>query len=493
MALLVVARFLLEGRWSFFSLCGLSLAFVVLYYFCKGILFFPAFLRTQSKTHRIILATITTISSLYLLIFWPGQIGDDLNLLTWLVNGAPSDWLSFSYSVVVLAMQFLSGICFSTSLLYLALYIYLICQILALTTWTWKNPFTYLFVTIMSFPISLFLISYQNRDSLYSLLMMVLLLSILHLHYKTSKFFQLSIYQLLAIAVLLSDMRQDGKYFLILVPLAVCLVQKFNKKKSIQFFAATFLAGFALFWIPGQFSSLHEFSSAYRSTALVNPLSHIVKNVGVENLTASQRNDIERYFSLDVLVKYHDPFDLYPYYAGGAKPGATEEDFQAFQSATFDLVKNYPLVFLDNRIGMFLRLYNFDRGSHFTSDTLREPFPENNVKAAEYYNLAPLPITDLYRETENFTGYLVHGLPYIFHLLLASCLIPLLTIGLLLFTYKKHPAIALCALILFARVVYFAVLAPAQYFKYVSSIWLGGWLLLLIFLNFVINKDKRIA
>jgi hypothetical protein len=181
---------------------------------------------------------------------------------------------------------------------------------------------------------------------------------------------------------------------------------------------------------------------------------------------------------MDYLEKYYDPYEIPSYHQGGIKDEATMEDYEAFQRASLSLFLKYPEYFIENRNRMFLRMFNFAGHGFMYSDDLR--FPDEKfvqLAAQEGAPERPAKLSIIQRAHFYLMEIMANDLPLLLKLLLVSGLLPISFLIFSCFRARTAPLVALIALNLVLRLVMTYLLSPAGSFKYVTSIWLGGWLL----------------
>ncbi len=129
---------------------------------------------------------------------------------------------------------------------------------------------------------------------------------------------------------------------------------------------------------------------------------------------------------------------------------------------------------------MFLHLLNI-KGTHFSYDGIRRVstmrWPAANLRFFDKEDYTPFQAL---HKSIVYTYFC--ELPGFVRWIFASAIIPVLALIGLLFVRKRHAPFALLAALLLFRLAWVAALTPAAYFKYVTPIWFGGWMLLIFFL-----------
>lgn len=427
-----------------------------------------------------------------MLLQWPGFIGDDLFFYVGLQKGYPSGWISFTYSLLLQASVYLFGTSFCLSIINLILYFYILLIFLSLTTWNLKNYKTWILVFILTSPPASLLVLSQNRDSTSSLLITFLVLTLVYNKYATTSIFRFNIYFLSAVGILVTDIRQEARIFIPFLILMIPYSLGFSWSKVLKSSLVFLSLGIAWFALPIKLFDLKTYDAVYRSTTLINPLSYILKEKGLHSLSPDQYKDLDGYFNVPMLVEYYSPFEIEPMYKGGVRLGFSPEAYTRFENATFQLMADNPLLVVKNRLSMAWRIMNMDRQSYFYSDRLTEDNssqPDLSTNILGYKKkLEPNLFQSLHQKA--ITGFLFY-LPQPIHFLLVTGLVPLLLLCFLALQYKKSLLIAACSVMILIRTIVVFIFSPAGYFKYISSTWLCGWLLLFLFIQIQnLSKSK---
>lgn len=425
------------------------------------------FKQNLSRPARATFTAVTLWQILQLAARWPGLISsDDLSLLQTLSAGTPSGWHSLSYSFIMQASLWISGSHDHLAILNLVFFLFLVFQILCLLP---KNAPSWALLAVallFSLPQTSVLVLFQNRDSLFTLLTVWLSLGLVaqRTDAKSAPWFRPI--PLMTLALFLGDLRQEAKVFAVLVPFALWALHRPTPRRTLAAALLLVVTSGLFYALPSRFSDLDSYSRFYRSTTLINPLSDILAQRGLGELTDEDRADLGRFIDVPALIDKHDPFDIGPFHAGAVRFSATHEDFAAFERASLRIFMRNKGLFLQNRLNVIVHAMNF-RGVPYA-------FADAGSSAP------PTGIAGLH---ERWLRWGFYDAPPVFRLLVASCLIPGLVMLAALFLAGRRPEFFFAALPGDVRWLAIFALSPAAYFKYLTSFWLVGWLLLILWLS----------
>lgn len=430
----------------------------------------------------IVPATILTLE-------WPGFVSiDDWNLTSHAVSGVASNWHSLTYSFLTAAsFLFWGKTPFLLSLFNLFLFANLVALLFSMKSWRWRSPIFWMLICLLLTPQTYLLILNQNRDSTYSLILLFFLFGFLSKSTFRERYFNVPDWELIVAGILLGDLRQEGLFITFLTPF---LIYFFFGKQRLHLYrniALTLVGGLFYMWLIPALLQIPRYSHLYQSTALINPLSYIVNVKGVDSLTADQKEGISGYFQLNFLVKYHTPYEIGPFHNGGKKASATLEDFRKFQRTTYELIFQNWRLFLENRLNISLRLFNLTGETFVYSDSIRgadlSTFKSQYGLININKNLNGTTFQNLH---EKWIFFFFGNAPKLLRTFFG--LIPLVTLLFLVCLFRRYPSFAVLAGVLLIRSLIFVVFTPAAQFKYITSTWLGGYLLLIFFLS--LEKQK---
>lgn len=439
--------------------------------------------RTLSKQAKIGFAVVGLLYSLLAAIVYPGWIGSDLHLMIEsLAAGTFGPWNSLTYSMAILGNYFLTGTAYGLIVLHFILMLYIALESLAWLE-SLKAPKWRLncLVALLCLPLSQVLVLFHMRDTLFSILLVAVMVSIL----SRSKHTEISTRYLFFLGTALSllmDLRQDGK-ILIISALALPLVwPAIRTRINLLFFFSPLLVGLLYFnQIANRFLNYQPYNSAYLLTLLAPPVGEILKNIGPENLSDSENKIIDETFGIDYML---DRYDRYlAYYHDRVSPERRNNfhlHYEPFKSIAFNLIQKYPNIYLKWRRDFVIRLTNLDwDGSAVLFSMWRTDFPwERTPLAGTVFSQSQIPggMSSAYM---NFVDWTFRSLPYPFRVTLSSILFPLCFLLLGLLKWRTQPLIAWCAATLLLRLMGIFSFATMAFFQYLLAIWLGGWIMAL--------------
>lgn len=423
-----------------------------------------------------------------LILHYPGFISsDDITNFNIIGLGQPTAWQSLSYSFIGLSTKLLFHNLGSIALLNL-LGMWLICFLL-LTTIPRKQRAEFYFLglartlTVLFLPISQSIFLFVSRDSLYTTLLVGLICYLISRRIKNEpgNLNGKEIFLIATALVLLGDMRQEGKLLICVFFLLSWILKVFERVALKKLFVFT-LGGGAIYYILLPYSmGISAYSQAYQLTAYVNPLSEIIRQVEIP------QNDLARIdavISLKSLDKNYSKYDIGPFHNGGMKT-FSDKEFSEFKSTARKIFFTHLDLFFKNRFNMFLGTANIRFANPIFDDSL---FPAPGSGTAENQEIWPqykIKIPSFFQTWHfNKLRYDIYTNNPFVRFLLSSWLFPMmLLIGMAFYYLKRRPIVAFTSMLLLCRVPVIFLLAPANYYKYYGSIFLGGWLIIILLLN----------
>ncbi|MBC7465553.1 MAG: hypothetical protein H7256_06130 [Bdellovibrio sp.] len=107
------------------------------------------------------------------------------------------------------------------------------------------------------------------------------------------------------------------------------------------------------------------------------------------------------------------------------------------------------------------------------------------------YDVPSIQVNFFEKSYLSIRDFIFYQMPHPFHLIFSTGFLPLSFLIYLLFSCKQSSVLALCAMMLLMRYLILDALTPTDCFKYVTSIWLGGWLLLLAKSSIHLTQSKK--
>lgn len=427
-------------------------------------------------------------------ISWPGFVSvDDLYLLKELNLSGSSAWHSFTYSFLTAGMNFITSRPFHLSLLNYSLFLLALTSLFSTSQWRYKDPAYWLLLFVLSMPQTAQLIFYQNRDSTYGLFFINFILGLFSAHFSRFPSLRSSAWGLLFIGVLLGELRQEGKVITLVAPFLIAYFYRLPKKQLVLSVLTTLIFSFLLQWGPERiYPAFEPYSAPYKVTAVLNPLTYIVNKIGVNSLSPEARQDIDAIIQLDSMTRFANPYDIDAFHNGGLRLPIEPNTFTKFRTASLQLIFENFSLYLENRWLIFKRMFLFEPQYNLFPDALRNLPDLSFLELLEKLQTSGKSpsYTTAEQAMEKWMNIFTAELPLPLHLVISSSLISLLTLVFLCINFKKYPIFAALAALILVRSFIVLTLAPAAYFKYVSSTWVLGWVLILLFRN---KTDKALA
>jgi hypothetical protein len=472
---------------NIYSLIAAICAVVLLAAFCFSGLRVFRYLRDETcEPNRYAFIFLLAFQAVLLAIEWPGVVGvDDLYLLKSLMVEAPSPWHSMTYSFLSSVILIATGKPFLLSIFNWVLFSNLLVIVFSMTRWRYQELSYWLLLFILCMPHTSSLVFFQNRDSTYSLLLMIFLLGFLQFRYNRFPNLLMKAFGFVVLGCILGELRQEGKVITLLTPFLMCFFMKLSKKAVFLYSLLTVGLAFVIQFAPSIYYGMSTYTDEYRVTAYLNPVGYIINEIGVDNLSVERRDNIDKVVSIESIVKYPDPYDIAAFHRGGLRKPISKDNFLAFQRESIALIFENPGLYLENRWLIFQRMFLFERPRELYVNAIRfiadpsllsifETFKGSGKNVEE--NLFQI---EFYKWVQKYMG----GLPLPFHILLSSCFVALLSLAFFAMRFRRNPSFSVIAWIVLGRSALILALAPAAYFKYVTSTWLCGWLLLIIYWN----------
>ena len=434
------------------------------------------------------LAFIAIIQILQICIHFPGLIsGDDLGLMGALMQGIPSYWNSLSYSLITLAAHFIffSPVCLSIFNGVLTVFVaFLFFRLLPRRQSLWS-----LIVTTLLFcsPQVSVLVLFQNRDSMNSLLLTWICLALVAQRTDKNKEPWFNSISIFALMFLLADMRQEGKIYLLLVPLCFFVSRRMAWRQIIQSSFMIFAVSLFLF-LP----LAESYSIQYSATVFINPLSAVLHEKGLQEASPQEQEELNHFFKVPYLIDFYNPIEIDAFHHQGIRENVTQKDFEGFRRASLQIISRNLPVYFENRRLLALTALNFEGRPYAYGDDLANLTPESKPVLEWFHIPMKSPEHNLYQALSfSWFDFVFYRLPEPLRTLFSSCLIPLLSLFFLLFCWQKYPELFFPSFILLVRTGLVLLTAPAAYFKYISSVWLVGWLLLIYFFAWRTRPSTR--
>lgn len=431
-------------------------------------------------TQRCFLA-ITVIYAGLVGLTYPGWIGIDIHFLADTISqGTTSAWSSLLYSAMTLGNYFLFGTPYGVILLQFSIMMFIVAEGFGwLEAKNSKRWLMWSFCAVLIIPISQVLVIFQMRDSLFSLILVALIISVLRRSHE-SKLSLFYVFSFAAIAGSLFDLRQDGKLIVAMVAILPLMWPILRQRSRLVVFYSA-LSGCVLFFalVATRLYNYDPMTAGYKFTLIAPPVGEILTTVGPDALPEEERKLIDDTIGIDMILKRHNRYSVF-YHVWVSKDRHTNfpKNYEAFRKLAKDLVLRYPLIYLKWRRDLILRLTNLDpAGSAYLLTSFYKTIDWDAFRNGPtmFSRLEPPnEISDWYMY---FVNDIFQSSSYLLRVVLSSMFFPFIFLFLSLLKWKTNPLLAWCALTLVARMCGVFAFSTMACFNYIFAIWFGGWIL----------------
>lgn len=456
--------------------------------------FYKIWKSIQIKEIKLIWLVLAIFYIVVFIIVYPGFVScDDIYTSAVVRAGKAFGWQSLTYSFILAVGQILLGGLGFTSLISILLFLYISLKIFSVIAQAEISDRSKMFLAAGLFflalhPLNQGLLFFHCRDTLFSLLLFYLGFQVLE-KYEWTKF---KIIWFVVLLVLLGDLRQEAKIYLIIFPLIFYFLKKWKIQQiKIYFFSCVMLGYIYYNQLAGYFNAA-SYTYDYQVTAYVLPLSQIFHDKSPDQIPEEYKKNIEAVFNTQKLKKYFNPIDIDPFHRGGYNYNTTDEEWKRFKSSAQSLILENLDIFLKNRIYLFKSMLNIGHPPQIFEDELRrngnpilDAIKSKLKLMNDSYLLGSVGETyrgALYRAIENTN---------IFNFLMSSFVFPILFLIICLFLIRYFPLVGCLALIIAIRLPVLFLLAPASYVKYIYSLFLFFTFVPAVLLVDLLSKEKR--
>lgn len=392
---------MLNGLFIFTPSLFITLAEVLSYFLI--FIGFPYFLFCFVKqwlaiTERSLRIMALAVFMCYLVCCWvfnPGFVGiDDLFSLSELTKGNAWGWSSLTYSFFLTTGVMVWGSLGFPIVVNIFLFNYLSFKTFTILSQTKLNQSFKvglgLFLTVLLLhPINQGFLLFHSRDVLFSLL----LISLGFMFFKKTTI--TSVFAITFLALIIGDLRQEAKIYLILVPVSLLVIQKWKWLHFKIYTSIALVLGFFYYVSLPKYLDVSSYSYMYQTTAYILPLSQIFHDNAVDSFSEEQLRNIDAVVSVEALVKYFNPTDIDTFHHGGVRTDIDFEKMKKFKSTSHELFWKFKESVLSNRIYLAKSMLNLGAPwVGFVSDALREgkkdELPELFAKLPESWISDPL-------------------------------------------------------------------------------------------------------
>jgi hypothetical protein len=420
---------------------------------------------------------IALVFSFLALLHFPGVFSiDDLMIYEqWVLSGGINTWNSISYSSWILFLHYvLSGFWGPMVVNLLAFFclVWLAAQRINQMPYRLARTGSAFFLTVVCLsPYHQALVLTHNRDIPFSLILVSL--SMIFLIIKKFKSWHFAFIGFFV--CLLSDMRMEAKFLLVLFPLLASVFRLWTFRNfSVYLLWQGVWSLLFLGLIPMRFDYA-GLKQPYQGTAFVNPLSTIYSDFSVEREYPELHEAISLVMDPVTLRRHAQTYNIGPAYFEVQRL-VNDREFNRFKVASFQLYTKYPGTWLRNRIAMASSILNF--GTQAPA-LVSVPYLNRIPEMLSLLNISTaMPLWNWsQRHLELIDVWMVPDGTWL-HRIFCSQLLPLLSLLAGLVFFRRSPAAAFASSLLLGRMVLVLATAPANFFKYLLSVSLGGAILL---------------
>jgi hypothetical protein len=420
---------------------------------------------------------------------------DDMSLHSTLAQGQPSEWAGNTYSFIAQAMIFVTGHAMLISLLNLTLFLFLSVSCFHLFRNSRWTILKYLVLFLLLSTQTWCLAVYEIRDSLFTLVALLLILEAIGTA-NQKKPPAISYLMVVAAGVtMVIGLRPEGIIYAFVWPLVIYFNSDRSRLRLLLPFSLLLALMLTLFLIGPTFlfpdNQLRK--DKYETSLLIYTVAWIVRSKGIQELTADELKSLGHYVDIPSMLQ---PVSVIPVPPDIrlVNEAPSHEDFLEFRNLSLSLIQRNWREWLHFRFlaaaGManlegFTVVYGDDSDWVNSSSKSRNAVADGQDRF--HYNELrrhqlrfPETIEDVVSKVE---GPGIYYTDSIIRVLLMSCLLPL--IGFLLWLKRaktKRIEFYIAAAMIF-RLVLLSLIAPAPFFRYVSSFWIAGWLFLFLWFN----------
>ena len=328
-------------------------------------------------------------------------------------------------------------------------------------------------------PINQGLLLFNSRDIVFSL--GISYLGVLLLEKRNWSVLQ--IFFLTLANVFLSDLRQEAKIYLIILPILFLVSKQWKRSQILTYMTSLLFLGSIYFvWLPTRLK-INSFSMSYQATIWVMPLSEIFHDLKEDQIDPELSAKIDKVLNVKMLKEDFSPTDIFAFHKGAFRRTATQDDWTEFKEAGIKLIGQHPELYFKNRINLFLSLLNVGAQPLIFADEFRIKTAEKSAELISYLKLQPEDY--VYGDNAGYYKDFIDGFSQSRNgvvQLLNSLALPLIFCLLCLGLFKWIPEISLYACLVMTRVPIVMLIAPASSFRYLYTVLLYFIFMLPIFI-----------
>ncbi len=440
--------------------------------------------------------------SAYLLIFWPGLFsGDTFCDVHQAVYGQYKSWGSYLYYKLT-SLQFsiskhpaIMGLTQITFICFCLTRVFQLCQIYKI-----KKIFILLNLLVFFLPLNSLLTIFYSRDFWAGWTNILIFIELFNITFKyvylkqepSAKY----LFLISALIVTSALLRFENYIF---IPLTFIIYNYLNffktKKKLLMFFIILILFSVIFYKFIYPMSRNNDNyvlvpTRLYIVSALINPLSYIIKNN--YDLAPDQKKAIDKVVPVKLLYEKYSAFEIEPFHERLRQGNIefTNSSFKNFLYTTFEIFSENFLLFLRNRTSMFFSILGL-KNTYYFSNRFYELNPSKYASELrkKFKGIWPEKNYEILGNTKNFV-YSMGKFNKNFGILLNSAIVGFILSIFLLFKIKKFPATGWASLFISSRLVIIFFTAPASHFKYIYSLYIFGFVgILTLYIEMRVKKN----
>lgn len=430
-------------------------------------------------------------NSILLILIWPGAWKwDDIGVLHVVSDGMMRYWQHYFtysyYTVALLIIPFPVGVIILQIMTISALF--QICLARLKNIIGTKRYGTVLLWLPFLLPPVLLTNLWPMRMSIYTYIEIFLIIELIYYKLQAIEWTYKMCAEIIILCAILSNWRSEGIYYIMAVPI-LCLtsmgggIKKYLQK--IVILLGCVLASVILL-IPQYYGTQKYNGNNYELTGILLPLLPLVDQA-VENNNSLILNDVGKIFNISELERgYIDGYNGVQLYWNQReypiiKQKYTNTEYRNFKKAYIILICTYPKTFVKERINTFIK--TLPNGGPLTKDLFLDDRESVKRFRTEYKAVKPLNLklrTDLAFFIENTLKTLWNPIFPITILLLLGCT--------MLLVKREYMWIYLTGM---GRMLLTFLTAPAMWFMYYYTWYLGGWIVLMIIVAYLVSREGK--
>jgi hypothetical protein len=428
----------------------------------------------------------------FLLFFvFPGFVGyDDVATTSIVQNGMASGWQSLTYSFIVAMGHIILGGFGLTIIISIFLFLFLSLKTMKLIDGSIISPrkkiaLIFILFLLAIHPINQAMLLFHCRDSLFSLFLILLSFQLLENRtWKISKIIYFTTF-----LIILGDLRQEAKIYLLVFPFFLLYLKRWNFREIKFFLIFCLVLSFFYYKLVSDYFQSGSYGYAYQVTSYVMPLSQIFHDLPDDKISESDLKSIDKVLNVEMLRKYFSPVDIDPFHNGAFTNNLSKQQWARFKTAAHALILQNPTIFLNNRIYLLKSMLNIGHPPLIISDDLRMNKQSSFTELVNKIHLQN-NVSELSKYSISYRNFLfdLNKSDSLVKVLLNSMLMPCLFLIFCILTISIFPALGSIAVVVGVRLPILFLFAPANYMKYIYSLFLLFTFFFIIYLSKFFEK-----